>query len=78
MPGFAEAGVQLIETEVPDIGDLLEMSAFPIALYEVERDLPAYLEEFDTGVNFAELSSCRCQPRCTRRVWRCDRRGQDY
>ena len=57
-----EAGVQLIETEVPDIGGLLEMSAFPIALYEVARDLPAYLEEFDTGVNLAELSAAVASP----------------
>jgi Asp-tRNA(Asn)/Glu-tRNA(Gln) amidotransferase A subunit family amidase len=59
---ITEAGVQLIETEVPDIGDLLERSAFPIALYEVERDLPAYLEEFDTGVGFAELSAAVASP----------------
>ncbi len=59
---FRTAGVQLIETEVPDIDNLLGMSAFPIALYEVERDLPAYLEEFDTGVNFTELSSAVASP----------------
>jgi Asp-tRNA(Asn)/Glu-tRNA(Gln) amidotransferase A subunit family amidase len=59
---IAEAGVQLIVTEVPDIGDLLEMSAFPIALYEVERDLPAYLEEYDTGLSFAELSAAVASP----------------
>ena len=59
---ITEAGAQLIETEVPDIGDLLERSAFPIALYEVERDLPAYLEEFDTGVGFAELSAAVASP----------------
>jgi len=41
---------------------LLERSAFPIALYEVERDLPAYLEEFDTGVGFAELSAAVASP----------------
>ncbi len=57
-----EAGVQLIETEIPNIGDLLEMSSFPIALYEVARDLPAYLEEFVTGVDFAELSAAVASP----------------
>ena len=59
---IAEAGVQLIETEIPNIGDLLEMSSFPIALYEVARDLPAYLEEFATGVDFAELSAAVASP----------------
>ena len=57
-----EAGVQLVEAEVPDVGDLLEMSAFPIALYEVARDLPAYLEEFDTGVSFSDLSASVASP----------------
>ena len=57
-----EAGVQLIEMEIPDIGNLLQMSAFPISLYGVERDLPAYLEEFDTGVTFAELSIAVASP----------------
>jgi mandelamide amidase len=59
---LAEAQVQLIDTEVPDIGDLLTQSAFPIALYEAERDLPAYLEEFTTGINFAELSAAAASP----------------
>jgi len=57
-----EAGVQLIETEVPEIADLLEMSAFPIALYEVARDMPAYLEEFDTGLDIAGLSAAVASP----------------
>ncbi len=54
---LAAAGLQLIETEIPDISDLLAESAFPIALYEVERDLPAYLEAYATGVSFAELAA---------------------
>jgi len=57
-----EAGVQLVEMEVPDIAELLEMSAFPIALYEVVRDLPVYLEEYDTGVDLAELSAAVASP----------------
>ena len=62
LASIREAGVQLVETKVPDIGGLLEMSAFPIVLYEVARDLPAYLEEFDTGVSFSELSASVASP----------------
>ncbi len=59
---LADAGVQLIEVEVADIGDLLERSAFPIALYEVARDMPAYLEKFGTGVGFNELAGAVASP----------------
>jgi Asp-tRNA(Asn)/Glu-tRNA(Gln) amidotransferase A subunit family amidase len=59
---LAEANVQLIETEIPDVGELLGKSAFPIALYEVERELPAYLVKFDTGIAFAELSAAAASP----------------
>ncbi len=59
---LADAGVQLIDVEVPDIGDLLEKSAFPIALYEVARDMPAYLEKFGTGVSFTELAAAVASP----------------
>ena len=59
---LADAGVQLIETDIPDIDDLIAASAFPIALYEVLRDLTAYLEEFDTGVSFADLTAAAASP----------------
>lgn len=59
---LAAAQVQLIDTEVPDIADLLAKSAFPIALYEAERDLPAYLEEFAVGIDFADLSAAAASP----------------
>jgi Asp-tRNA(Asn)/Glu-tRNA(Gln) amidotransferase A subunit family amidase len=54
---LAEAGVQLIEINIPDIDELMTNSAFPIAFYEVLRDLTAYLDEFDTGVSFAQLTA---------------------
>ena len=37
-------------------------SAFPIAFYEVLRDLTAYLAAFDTGVSFAELTAAAASP----------------
>jgi mandelamide amidase len=59
---LAAAGVQLIETDIPDIDGLMASSAFPIAFYEVLRDLTAYLEEFDTGVSFGELTAAAASP----------------
>jgi len=62
LESLTAAGVQLIETEIPDIDELMANSAFPIAFYEVLRDLTAYLEEFDTGVSFEELTAVAASP----------------
>ncbi len=62
LASLTAAGVQLIETEIPDIDELMANSAFPIAFYEVLRDLTAYLEEFDTGVSFGELAAAAASP----------------
>jgi len=59
---LAKAGVQLIETDIPDIDSLMANSAFPIAFYEVLRGLTAYLDEFDTGVSFEELTAAAASP----------------
>ncbi len=59
---LAAANVQLFEVDIPDIGDLIARSAFPIALFEVAHDLPAYLEDFATGVNFGALSAAAASP----------------
>jgi len=59
---LADANVKLIEMEIPDIEGLMASSAFPIAFYEVLRDLTAYLAEFNTGVSFAELTAAAASP----------------
>jgi len=59
---LAEAHVQLIYTEIPGVEELIAQSGFPIALYEVQRDLPAYLAAFNTGIDFAELSAAVASP----------------
>jgi Asp-tRNA(Asn)/Glu-tRNA(Gln) amidotransferase A subunit family amidase len=59
---LADANVQLIEMDIPDIDSLMASSAFPIAFYEVLRDLTAYLDEFNTGVSFAELTAAAASP----------------
>ncbi len=59
---LAAANVQLIETDIPDIDSLMANSAFPIVFYEVLRDLSAYLDEFATGISFAELTAAAASP----------------
>ncbi len=56
------AGVTLIEADPADIGPLLSRSAFPIALYEVARDLPAYLDEHGVGKGLADLADAVASP----------------
>lgn len=62
LAGLTGAGVQLLEVDIPDIDGLMADSAFPIAFFEVLRDLTAYLEEFDTGISFAELRAAAASP----------------
>jgi indoleacetamide hydrolase len=50
-----EAGVVLIEGDVADVHALDAAAGFPIALYEVVRDLDRYLAEHATGLDFADL-----------------------
>ena len=56
------AGVTLVDVDPPGIEDLNSRSAFPIALYEVVRDLPAYLEEFATGETFDTIAAETASP----------------
>jgi indoleacetamide hydrolase len=49
------AGVTLIEGDVADVHALDAAAGFPIALYEVARDLDRYLAEHTTGLGFADL-----------------------
>lgn len=59
---LSDAGVNLIEMDIPDIENLMASSAFPIVFYEVLRDLTAYLATFDTGISFAELMAAAASP----------------
>lgn len=54
---LSDAGVELVELDIPDIDELMANSSFPIVFYETLRDLTAYLAEFNTGINFAELTT---------------------
>ena len=52
---LADAGVVLVEADVPDLGKLISLTTDPIQSYHVKPMLIKYLEEFDTGVTFDEL-----------------------
>ena len=57
-----DAGVALVEADPEGIEPLMSQSAFPIALYEVARDLPAYLDEFDIGLSLSDLAAAVASP----------------
>jgi indoleacetamide hydrolase len=54
------AGVTLIEADIPNVGELDESIFFPMAFYELPRDMSAYLE--GTGVSFEELTASIASP----------------
>lgn len=56
------AGVSLVEVDPEKVEDLNTRSAFPIALYEVVRDLPEYLDEFETGQTFESIGAAAASP----------------
>ncbi len=55
-------GVVLVEADVPNLVDLNNKVSFPVALYEVTQDLPAYLKRYHTGVDFATLAEKTASP----------------
>ena len=50
-----ESGVEIIEKDFPDIWELNDNTGFPIALFEVMRELPAYLKNAGYGVSLDDL-----------------------
>ncbi|MEE3000532.1 MAG: indoleacetamide hydrolase [Pseudomonadota bacterium] len=48
-------GVEIVEKDFPEIWELNENTGFPIALFEVMQELPAYLENSGYGISLAEL-----------------------
>jgi mandelamide amidase len=50
-----EAGVVLVEGDVPDVHALDAAAGFPVALYEMVADLERYLVEHESGLDFAGL-----------------------
>ena len=51
------AGVELIKADIANIADLNAKVSFPVALYEVMTDLPAYLKKYNAGVDMKQLAA---------------------
>jgi indoleacetamide hydrolase len=49
------AGVTLVETEIPELADLIARVTGPVQYHDTEPTLRAYLAEYRTGVTFEQL-----------------------
>jgi indoleacetamide hydrolase len=49
------AGLTLVEVQMPGLADLNRKVSFPVALFEANRDLTAYLLNYDIGLSLEEL-----------------------
>ena len=56
------AGVEIVEVQMPGLTDLNNQAAFPIALFEANRDITAYLLSYGTGVTLAQLAAQIASP----------------
>ena len=52
---LADAGVELVEAQVPDLGRLISLTTGIVQLYHVRPMLMRFLEEFGTGVTFDDV-----------------------
>ena len=55
LDSLRRAGATLVEANIPDIGALDEAIGFPVALYEVRRELDRYLERSGLSLRFADV-----------------------
>jgi mandelamide amidase len=56
------AGVEIVEVQMPGLTDLNNQAAFPIALFEANRDISAYLVSYGTGLTLAQLAAQIASP----------------
>ena len=57
-----DAGAVLVVADIPDLQPLNDAVGFPLALYEVMRDLPNYLADVGAGVTLPELAAQMLSP----------------
>ncbi len=57
MKALESQGVKFVDISLADIWPLNEAVGFPVALYEVMQDLPAYLKQYAPSVSFEDLVS---------------------
>ena len=56
------AGVEIVTVQMPGLTDLNNQAAFPIALFEANRDISAYLLSYGTGLTLTELAAQIASP----------------
>ena len=56
------AGVEIVEVQMPGLTDLNNQAAFPIALFEANRDISAYLLSYGTGLTLPQLAAQIASP----------------
>ncbi|WP_307718068.1 indoleacetamide hydrolase [Streptomyces sp. V4I23] len=54
---LAEAGVELVEVDMPDLLDRANQVIFPIALHEPNIDMPRYLQENGLGLTMQDIAA---------------------
>eukprot|EP01032_Pedospumella_encystans_P031239 gene31239-35262_t len=57
-----DAGVTLVELEMPKLAELNGAVGFPVALYEANDDMAAYLAKYDTGIDLKQLAAGIASP----------------
>ena len=50
-----EAGVQIVETQLPGLASLIDLTTNPVQNHDVRIALPRYLKEYGAGVDFETL-----------------------
>ncbi|MFI0485307.1 amidase family protein [Actinomadura sp. 9N215] len=55
LSGLAARGAVLVERDIPDLVRLNELSSFPVVLYEVGRELSAYLYQHSSPLTLRDL-----------------------
>lgn len=57
MAELQNAGITLVEIEIPNLNKLLEAANFPVAIYETGEDLPYYLKHQKSELTLQQLDS---------------------
>jgi len=50
-----DEGVELVETEISDLAELIEQTTWPLEAHDILRELPAYLRESGASVTFDQV-----------------------
>ena len=59
---LSATGIQLVEQDLPDVGELNRKVGFPIVLYEAGQVIPEYLQKNNIPVTMAELQDKIASP----------------